>query len=99
MHLLADINSSFNSPLNNLEKVGSLVTLFLNASFVLAGLILLFYFVLGGIAMIGSAGKNDPKAAESAKQTITSALIGLIVVFAAYWIVKLIGQLTGTNIL
>jgi|SRR6185369_1586355 len=99
MKLLADINSSFNSPLNNLDKVGNLVTLFLNASFVLAGLILLFYFVLGGIAMIGSAGKNDPKSAEQAKQTITSALIGLIVVFAAYWIVKLIGQLTGTNIL
>jgi hypothetical protein len=79
----------------SLGDVGSLVSLFLKISFVLAGLILLFYFILGGIGMIGSAGKNDPKAAESAKQTITSAVIGFVVVFTAYWIVKLIGTLFG----
>ena len=79
----------------DLGSVGSLVSLFLKISFVLAGLILLFYFILGGIGMIGSAGKNDPKAAESAKQTITSAVIGFVVVFTAYWIVKLIGTLFG----
>ena len=80
---------------SNLNGVGSLVSLFLNISFVIAGLILLFYFILGGIGMIGSAGQSDPKKAEEAKQMITSALIGFIVVFAAYWIVQLIGQLTG----
>lgn len=79
----------------DLKGVSSLVTLFLRGSFVLAGLILLFYFILGGISMIGSAGKNDPKAAEQAKQTITSAVIGFVVVFIAYWIVKLIGTLFG----
>ncbi|HET7098619.1 MAG TPA: hypothetical protein VFI61_00055 [Patescibacteria group bacterium] len=93
--LAQNINSSFNSPLGDLNKVSSLVTLFLNASFVLAGLILLFFFILGGIGMIGSAGKNDPKSLEQAKHTITSALIGFIVVFTSYWIVKLIGQLIG----
>lgn len=77
----------------DLGSVGSLVSLFLKISFVLAGLILLFYFILGGIGMIGSAGKNDPKAAEQAKATITSAVMGFVVVFVAYWIVKLIGQL------
>jgi hypothetical protein len=84
-----------NSSFQDLGSVGSLVSLFLKISFVLAGLILLFYFILGGIGMIGSAGKNDPKAAEQAKQTITSAVIGFVVVFTAYWIVKLIGQLIG----
>lgn len=78
-----------------LNSVADLVSLFLKISFTLAGLILLFFFILGGIGMIGSAGKNDPKAAEQAKQTITSAVIGFVVVFTAYWIVKLIGQLLG----
>jgi len=90
-----DINTYFKSPLSNLLSVGKLVTLFLDIAFAIAGIILLFYFILGGIAMIGSAGKNDPKAAEQAKQTITSALIGFVVVFASYWIVKLIGSLLG----
>ena len=77
----------------SLTSIGDLVSLFLKISFVLAGLILLFYFILGGWGMISSAGKSDPKAAEQAKATITSAVIGFVVVFTAYWIVKLIATL------
>ena len=80
---------------NALNGISALVSLFLKGAFALAGLILLFYFILGGIGMISSAGKSDPKAAEQAKATITSALIGFVVVFMAYWIVLLIGKLFG----
>jgi hypothetical protein len=86
-------NVSSTTNFQTLGSISGIVSLFLKISFVLAGLILLFYFILGGIGMIGSAGKNDPKAAEQAKQTITSAVIGFVVVFTAYWIVKLIGTL------
>lgn len=82
---------------NNLNGVGGLVSLFLNISFVVAGVILLFYFILGGIGMISSAGQSDPQKAEQAKKTVTSALIGFIIVFASYWIVKLIETLIGAN--
>lgn len=83
-----------------LGGIGNLVSLFLNISFVVAGVILLFFFIMGGIGMISSAGQSDPQKAEQAKKSVTSALIGFIIVFASYWIVKLIGQLTGfTNIL
>jgi hypothetical protein len=85
-----------NGTFQNLSGISSLVSLFLKISFVIAGLILLFYFILGGIGMISSAGKSDPKTAEQAKATITSAVIGFVVVFTAYWIVKLIGSLFGT---
>ena len=78
-----------------LSGIGSLVSLFLNIAFILAGLILLFFFILGGIGMIGSAGEDNPQKAEQAKKTITSAIIGFVIVFAAYWIVKLIGGLVG----
>jgi succinate dehydrogenase/fumarate reductase cytochrome b subunit len=91
--LLGTTGSS--STFQSLTGVAALVSIFLKIAFVLAGLILLFYFILGGIGMISSAGKNDPKAAEQAKATITSAVIGFIVVFTAYWIVELIGKLLG----
>lgn len=78
-----------------LSGIGGIVALFIRIAFIIAGLILLFYFILGGIGMISSAGQNDPQKAEQAKKTITSALIGFIVVFASYWIVKLLGQLLG----
>lgn len=83
----------------SLSGIGSLVSLFLNIAFVVSGLILLFFFIFGGIGMIASAGQSDPQKAEQAKKTVTSALIGFVIVFASYWIVQLIGTLTGVPIL
>lgn len=97
-----DINSAFNSPLGaggNLSSVGKLLSLFLNIAYIIAGLIILFYFILGGIGMISSAGQNDPQKAEAAKKTLTSAVIGFVVVFASYWIVSLLGQIFGIEAL
>ncbi len=94
-----DINSSFKSPFNNPGSVADLVTLFVNISFVVAGVLLLVFFVMGGIGMIASAGGNDPQKMAQAQKTATSALIGFIVVFASYWIVKLIGQIIGVDII
>lgn len=88
-----DFFGSGGSKFANSTAIPSLVTLVLRASFMFAGLILLFFFIMGGIGMIGSAGKNDPKATEQAKATLTSALTGFVVVFMAYWIVKLLGNI------
>jgi len=77
--------------------VGSTVSLFVNLAFVLAGLILLFFFILGGIGMIASAGQSDPQKAEQSKKTVSSAVIGFVIVFVSYWIVKLIGSLIGIS--
>ena len=85
-----DINSYFGSPFADPTNIGVIVSLLLKLVFVISGVIILFYFILGGIGMISSAGNNDPKAAEQAKQTMTSAVTGFVVVFMAYWIVKLI---------
>jgi len=84
-------SSVFKSP----TGISEIVSLFLRVAFALAGIILLFFIVLGGIGMISSAGQNDPGKAEQSKKTITSAIIGFIIVFASYWIVKLVGQLLG----
>ena len=86
-----------NNKLLSLSGIGGLVSLFLNIAFVLSGLILLFFFIMGGIGMISSAGQSDPQKAEQAKKTITSAIIGFVIVFTSYWIVKLIGQLLGIS--
>ena len=49
--------------------------------------------------MIAGAGKSDPKTVETGKKAATSALIGFIVVFSAYWIVKLIETITGLSLI
>ena len=81
----------------DLYAVGDIVSMFLNIAFVLSGIVLLFFFILGGIGLIGGAGQDNPQKAEQSKKTITSALIGFVIVFASYWIVKLIGKLVGID--
>ncbi len=95
MKLLAvNIGSTFFGPggakLQQLNNVADIVSLFVRGSFILAGVILLFFFLLGGMGMISGAGKNDPKQMEQAKQSITTALFGFVIVFLAFWIVKLL---------
>lgn len=94
-----DIGSLFKSPFNDPTSVGRLATLFVNIAFVLSGVILLIFFIMGGIGMIASAGSGDPGKAAQAQKTVTSALIGFVIVFASYFLVKLIGQLIGVNII
>ncbi len=66
---------------------------------VLIGAALIFFFmlVLGGIRYITSGG--DKGQTESARGQITAALIGLVIVFAAWAIINLINIFFGINIL
>ncbi|MFC1625591.1 hypothetical protein ACFL1Q_00915 [Patescibacteria group bacterium] len=79
--------------------VGELVSLIIQIAFIVAGLAILVFFILGGIGIIAGAGSNDPQKIEKGKQSATSALIGFVVVFVAYWIVQLIELWTGIKIL
>ncbi len=57
-----------------------------------------FTFITGAIGIISSGG--DKNSMESAKKKITTGIIGLVVVIAAIFIIKLIGFLLGiTDIL
>jgi len=63
---------------------------------VVAALLFFFMLVIGGIQWIVSGG--DKAGSENARKRITSALIGLAIVFAAWAIVQLINVLFGVNI-
>ncbi len=65
--------------------------------YVAAGLVIFFMIVFGGFTIISNAGNKD-KIADGTK-TITSAIMGLLVLFASYWIIQLIQVVTGVSIL
>ena len=73
--------------------IGNIVSSLINYLFPLAGLLLLLFLIAGGFQMMLS--KGDPKAMQAAKGKISNALIGFIIVFAAYWIVQLVASLLG----
>jgi len=71
-----------------------LVNLIVRNIFVVGGVILFLLIFYAGFKFIqsGSQGK------EEAKKIITTALIGAIVMFCAYWIVQIVAVVTGINI-
>ncbi len=104
-NLLAQVNigNSFlggsASKLGNINRVNVYVSALIAGAISLAGIILLVILIMGGISMIQGAGKSDPQKMEQGKKAATSALIGFVVVFAAYWIVQLIVTITGLPLL
>lgn len=60
------------------------------------GIVLLIVLLIGGFKYL-TAG-SDPKAVESAKKTLSSAIIGIVLVVASYLIISLIQQITGANV-
>lgn len=64
---------------------------------ILAGLAFLLYFVLGAINWITSSGEQQK--VEGAKNQMTAAAIGLVIVIAAYGIAGVVGAVLGINLL
>ena len=77
--------------------IGDVVSKLVPYLFVMAGLLLLLYLLYGGISLMLSGG--DPKAIHSAKDKITGAVIGFIIVCASFWIVELVSRLLGITII
>lgn len=84
---------SAGAPLNFLSTPGGIISDILNYIIPIAGLILLIFLIVGGFKFMTSAG--DPKAAQSAKGTITTALVGFVIIFLAYWITKIAAIVLG----
>lgn len=87
------------APASTFTNLGSFVNIILKNAFAIAGVICLVLLIFGGFSFIVSAGSGDTKKMDQGKQTITSALIGLMLIIGAYWIVQIIGLLTGISIL
>jgi hypothetical protein len=65
--------------------------------FPIAGIILFVVLVLGGFQML--TGATNSKSIDEGKQRITAAILGFILLFAAYWIAQLLELIFGIRIL
>lgn len=64
--------------------------------FVFAGLILFAFLIMGGFELLTSAG--NPESAKKAQGKITSALVGFIIIFLAYWLAQALEIIFGIQI-
>lgn len=89
VNLCAGTESSF-SPLCNLAggNAGKLVAPIISILFIVVVILCLFFLIWGGIKWVLSEG--DKTKVEAARNHIVAAIVGLIVAFAAYFILSLI---------
>jgi TRAP-type C4-dicarboxylate transport system permease small subunit len=83
---------------NTLEAltIPALVSAFVKLILIVAALVFFFLLIIGGIQWMTSGG--DKTATEAARGRITAALIGLVIVFAAWAIGSLINYFFNVNI-
>src|SRR3990167_8638322 len=75
--------------------LAGIINLIVPLIFAIAGITLFIMLVMGGLAIFTSAG--NPEGMKKGQQQIVNALIGLVIVFAAYWIVQLVEYSLGLN--
>ena len=75
-----------------------LISVLLPNVLILAGIIFFALILFGGFGMIVGAGKEaNPQAAAKSKAAVTYGLIGFLLVISAFFILQIIGVITGVN--
>ena len=77
------------------ECIGPLVAAAARAFLIFSGVVSLFLIVWGALKLITSGG--DAKQVAAARQIITYAIIGVVVVLSSFSIVYFIGYVTKTE--
>lgn len=97
--VFAQINKIPSAGSGDAAQLSELEDVFGNVVFVVlgfAGVLLFITLVMGGLKYI-TAG-SDQKAAASARQTITYAILGFVLVAMALLIIRIIEFVTGVNL-
>jgi|SRR3989339_904831 len=77
--------------------IGKIISDILPYIFWITGILLLVYLLMGGFQLMFAAG--DPKKVQGAWGKITNAVIGFVIIFVAYWVTKLIGNIFNIQII
>lgn len=80
-----------------LSCIGVVLQNIITAALLFAGVVAVFMIIVSGIRFLMSGG--DAKQVESARNTLTWAIIGLIIVLVSFAILNLISFVTGADII
>ena len=81
----------------NITDVGRLISAAVSFLLILSALAAFLYLVLGGLQWITSGG--DKAGMEAARNKITHAIVGLVIVAAAYAVMTLVSNFLGIQFL
>jgi len=80
-----------------ITEIGTLISAIVGTLLIVASLITFIYLILGGIQWITSGG--DKAAMEAARNKITHAIVGLVIVGSAWAIMALVQNFLGISVI
>ncbi|MBI3342647.1 hypothetical protein HY032_00640 [Candidatus Gottesmanbacteria bacterium] len=93
-----DPSITIKQPTNiKINELGSLLSAAVGALLIIAALLAFFFLIMGGIQWITSGG--DKTGMEAARNKITHAIVGLVIVGAAWAIMILVQNFLGVTII
>jgi len=78
-------------------NLGSILSIVLRNIYVIAAIVLFIMIFVGGLGMIINAGNAEKQ--KQSSQTLSSAVLGFVIMFLSYWLIKIIEIITGTTII
>jgi len=87
----------FSAHLPDTINLGGIISALLPYVFALAGLVLFIFLIIGGFGLLISGGSPDKMKAAQGK--ITSAVIGFVIIFISYWLMRILEIVFGISIL
>ena len=91
------INNPYENEYGTVGGLGTFINNIVQMAMTIGGLIFFGLLVYGGIQYLTSGGNED--AVESAQNTLTYAILGLVIIAAAWFIVKILETVLGIQIL
>jgi len=85
------------SATNTYSSTSNLINNILPNIYIAGGIIVFVLILVGGFTIIANA--SDPDKLKEGGKTITSAIMGLLILFGSYWIIQIIQVVTGASIL
>lgn len=81
-------------------SAGKFISVLLPNIIIISGVVFFFLIVTGGFSLIMSAGQQkSPQEMAKAKATLTSGLIGFLLVVCSYFILQIIEAMLGVNLI
>ncbi|OGY27605.1 MAG: hypothetical protein A3F33_02350 [Candidatus Woykebacteria bacterium RIFCSPHIGHO2_12_FULL_43_10] len=93
----ATVSGGVNVEVTPFNSIGSLLGQVFTFVLVIASILLFLYLILGGVQWLTSGG--DKMATQAARDRITAALTGLLIILSVYGVFKILEAAFGINVL
>jgi Na+-driven multidrug efflux pump len=77
-------------PAGTFNSFGEIISFIFPKILIIGGIIFFVLVIIAGFGVINGSGNDDPHSKEQAKNFLTYAIIGFIIMFGAYWILQIL---------